>query len=99
MQHEFWARLGGRGLRLVSVLAIVLSLFAGAVPKASQAPALAKPGVASLNATDEVLGVVSRLRQLSVLHPVKSGLKSHDEIEQCVIRDLDESTTPEEFEA
>src|SRR5215471_7633164 len=102
MQHLFWARLSARGLRLpnlVIALAIVLSLFAGAAPKASQAPALAKPGVTALNATDEVLGVVSRLRQLSVLHPVKSGMKSHDEIEQCVIRDLDESTTPEEFDA
>jgi hypothetical protein len=36
---------------------------------------------------------------LDILQPVKSGVKSHDEIEQSVIHDLDESTTPEEFEA
>src|SRR5215467_2160849 len=99
MQREFWARQAGRGLGLIIGLAIVLSLFAGAAPKPFQAPALARPGEAALDATGEVLGVVSRLRQLSVLHPVKSGMKTHDEIEQSVIRDLDESTTPEEFAA
>src|SRR5262252_5548769 len=99
MQREFWARQAGRGLGLIIGLAIVLSLFAGAAPKPFQAPALAKPGEAALVATGEVLGVVSRLRHLSVLHPVKSGMKTHDEIEQSVIRDLDESTTPAEFEA
>src|SRR5215471_15818988 len=99
MQREFWARQAGRGLGLIIGLAIVLSLFAGAAPKPFQAPALAKPGEAALDATGEILGVVSRLRHLSVLHPVKSGMKTHDEIEQSVIRDLDESTTPAEFEA
>ncbi|HWX40577.1 MAG TPA: hypothetical protein VN345_05450 [Blastocatellia bacterium] len=99
MQYQFRARLMGRGLSLIVALGIILSLFAGAAPKSFQAPALARPGEAALDATNEVLGIVSRLRHLSVLHPVKSGMKTHDEIEQSVIRDLDENTTPAEFDA
>jgi hypothetical protein len=49
--------------------------------------------------TSEMLEQVSQLRQLKVLHPVKSGLKSRGEIEQIVIRNLDESSSPEELAA
>lgn len=54
---------------------------------------------AALRATDEVLQSVSRIRGLEVKQPVKRGLKTRDEIESAVIRDLNESNTPEEFEA
>ncbi len=54
---------------------------------------------AALRATDEVLQSVSRIRGLEVKQPVKRGLKTRDEIESAVMRDLNESNTPEEFEA
>src|SRR5207253_2868522 len=64
------------------------------------APAL-KPAdsTATLNATDDVLKTVSRMRELAVKEPVKSAFKTRDEIEQSVMRDLDESTPPAEFDA
>lgn len=55
------------------------------------------PDKAALEATEEILGKVSRLRSLGVKRPVKSGFKTKDEIGETVIRDLDESNTPEEF--
>ncbi|MEW6209189.1 MAG: hypothetical protein AB1631_12535 [Acidobacteriota bacterium] len=54
---------------------------------------------AALRATDEVLQSVSRIRGLEVKQTIKRGLKTRDEIESAVIRDLNESNTPEEFEA
>lgn len=53
----------------------------------------------ALVATPELLATTSRLRGLKILHPVKSGLKSRAEIEQTVIRNFEESTTPERIEA
>jgi len=77
-------------------ITILVSLFlALALIAAGQAP---KPE-AALHATDEVLQSVSRIRGLEVKQPIKRGLKTRDEIESAVIRDLDESNTPEEFEA
>ncbi|HST22800.1 MAG TPA: hypothetical protein VLR90_16875 [Blastocatellia bacterium] len=80
---------------------LVLALFAGSGVAAWQgAASIKKPDPApTLAATDDVLKVVSRLRDLEIKHPVKSALKTRDEIEASVIRDLDESTPPEEFEA
>ena len=52
-----------------------------------------------LAATSEMLEEVSRMRGLKILSPVKSGLKSRGEIEQVVVRNFDESSTPEELEA
>jgi hypothetical protein len=64
------------------------------------APSIGKPDAAAgLGATDEILRTVSRLRELEIKHPVKSGLKTKDEIEQSVIRDLDENNPPAEFDA
>ncbi len=89
--------------RFTSGLAFVLALllFASSGVAAWQgAASIKKPDpVPTLAATDDVLKVVSRLRDLEIKHPVKSALKTRDEIEVSVIRDLDESTPPEEFEA
>jgi hypothetical protein len=60
------------------------------------APKSDKVGLA---ATDEILDVVSKLRHLPIKSPVKSSAKTKDEIEQFVLRDLDENTPPEEFHA
>lgn len=75
-----------------------LLFFTAARPLAQQTPDITSNN-STLTATDEVLKTVSRLRGLSVVHPVKSGFKSHDEIEQSVEKDLDDSTTPADFEA
>ena len=82
-------------------LMLALALLAGVTGSAAlQGPAsITRPETASLSATDSVLQSVSRLRGLEIKRPVKSGLKTKDEIEQAVIRDLDEETSPEEFAA
>ena len=81
-------------------LLLTLVLFSASVNHAWQgAAAITKPDSAALNATDEILKVVSRLRSLSIKQSVKSSFKTKDEIEQSVIHDLDENTPAEEFEA
>ncbi|HEX8185702.1 MAG TPA: hypothetical protein VF747_13145 [Blastocatellia bacterium] len=88
--------------RFLASAALVLALMsvAGSGVGAFQgAPAIKKPDAAALNATDEILKSVSRLRALEVKHMVKAGFKTKDEIEASVIRDLDENTPPEEFNA
>jgi len=85
---------------MASVASLVaLALLAVSVSAALQrAASIAKPETASLNSTEDVLKVVSRLRELDIKQNVKSSLKSKDEIEQSVIRDLDENTSREDFE-
>jgi hypothetical protein len=82
-------------------LLLALVLFAASVNGAWQgAASITKPdAAAALNSTEEILKVVSRLRALDIKQSVKSSFKTKDEIEQAVIRDLDENTPPEEFEA
>ncbi|HJQ71763.1 MAG TPA: hypothetical protein VKA70_22495 [Blastocatellia bacterium] len=82
-------------------LILTLALLAGATGSAAlQGPAsISQPETTSLNTTDSILQSVSRLRGLEIKRPVKSGLKTKDEIEQSVIRDMDEETSPEEFAA
>jgi hypothetical protein len=50
-------------------------------------------------ATSEILEEVSKLRELKILMPVKSGVKSRSEIEQAVIRNFEESYQPGELDA
>jgi len=79
---------------------LMLALFAASVTADWQGTAsLAKPDAAALNSTDEILKIVSRLRSLDIKHNVKSSFKTKDEIEEAVIRDLDENTPLEDFEA
>ena len=88
--------------RFTASLALLLSLvlFAASVNGAWQrAASITKTDAAALNSTDEILKVVSRLRALDIKQSVKSSFKTKDEIEQFVIRDLDENTPPAEFEA
>ncbi|MEW6126788.1 MAG: hypothetical protein AB1757_07095 [Acidobacteriota bacterium] len=82
----------------VAVL-IAFALTAGSMVAAWQgAAAIKKPTENHLEATREILDSVSRLRELAVKQPVKSGAKSREQIKESVIRDLDESNTPEEIE-
>lgn len=83
-----------------AALALALVLMAGPGAGAHQgAASIKKADAAALNATDEILKTVSRLRELTVKHMVKAGFKSKDEIEASVVRDLDANTPPEEFDA
>jgi hypothetical protein len=88
--------------RFTATVALLLGLilFTASVNGAWQrAASIAKPDTAALASTDEILKDVSRLRALDIKQNVKSSFKTKDEIEQFVIRDLDENTPPEEFEA
>jgi hypothetical protein len=83
--------------KLAAIVSIML-----AVALLTSAP-LERPASATqtsgLNATEEVLESVSRLRGLAVKQTIKRGLKTRDEIEREVLRDLDESNSPEEMAA
>jgi hypothetical protein len=50
-------------------------------------------------ATLEVFNEMSRIRQLSVLYPARSGTQSRQAIENMVVRNLDEQTTPAQMHA
>jgi hypothetical protein len=81
------------------LLVLTLLTTTGAVARQGAAAIKQPDTAATLNATDDVLKTVSRMRELEVKEPVKSAFKTRDEIEQSVIRDLDESTPPAEFDA
>jgi hypothetical protein len=66
-------------------------------PKADKAKPMTAAEVEKM--TTEVLAQVSEIRGLKLLQPVKSGAKSRTEIEQMVIKNFDEETTPEELDA
>lgn len=92
-------REGGRfraKLQLLSAIVLVVAFLLSAVAPIGLSDGSDED---SLRAAEKVLAAVSRLRGLRVKSPVKSGLKSRDEIEKIVIRDLDEETPPEELEA
>jgi hypothetical protein len=80
---------------------LTLALLASSGVAAWQgAASIKKPDpLAGLNATDDVLKDVSRLRGLEIKRAVKSALKTRDEIEASIIRDMDETTPLEEFQA
>lgn len=92
--------------QLISILAIFSILLAiVALPEviAQQTPPAVTPNsarnVAVEAATEGVLKETSEIRQLTVLHPVKSGAQSRADIERMVIRNLDEETNPLEMRA
>lgn len=71
---------------------------AGATQRAK--PAAVNPKTAAVReATAEVLKETSELRKLPVLRQVRSGAQSRAEIEQMLVRNLNESVTPAEMRA
>jgi hypothetical protein len=87
---------------LCACLLAFVPLRTAAQAGARRAPA--KPAVnakaAALTATtEEVLRETSELRKLPVLRAVKSGAQSRAEIEQMLLRSLDEESKPEEMRA
>lgn len=92
----------------VSAFALCASLCVGVAPRASaqagarQVPAKPAAGVkaaAVSAATEGVLREASELRKLPALRAVKSGAQTRAEIEQMLLRSLDEESKPEEMRA
>lgn len=82
------------------VLLLALALFTASVNGAWQgAASITKPDAAALNSTDEILKIVSRLRALDIKQSVRSSFKTKEEIKHSVVKDLDENTSREDFEA
>src|SRR5437660_395099 len=52
-----------------------------------------------LAASEGILKEVSQMRGLPAKNPVKSGFKSHHELESIIVKDLDEDHTPEELKS
>jgi hypothetical protein len=88
------------GALTISV-ACACALTAGAGAAGQKAkPAAVNPKTAAVReATAEVLRETSELRKLPVLRQVRSGAQSRAEIEQMLIRNLNESATPDETSA
>jgi len=73
------------------------------VRKPSESSVAAVPADAAktarvIEAANQILDEVSKLRGLKILSPVKSGAKSRSEIEQEIIHGFEETTTPEELD-
>jgi len=96
-------------IRILVALTVSLSLLSGSIfagyqtlpqrKAAVMASANAK-GAAGLVATAAaILKETSQIRELAILHPVKSGAQSRDEIERMVVRNLDEQNTLAESHA
>ncbi|MCA1620247.1 MAG: hypothetical protein LC795_13265 [Acidobacteria bacterium] len=95
-------RISPRNL-LAAALAGAAAAVAAAAPTVTAQrarPAVINPKSAAVReATAEVLRETSRLRKLPVLRQVRSGAQSRAEIEQMLIRNLNQSSTPEEMAA
>jgi hypothetical protein len=106
MSKEISSRKLSRLLLTAAFAALVLSTGAGAGAQKAR-PAAVSPRPAALNpktaavreATAEVLQETSELRKLSILRPVRSGAQSRAEIEQMLVRNLNESASAEEMHA
>src|SRR5437588_3300301 len=89
----------------LSLALCAAALAAALVPSGAGAGQRAKPAAvnpktaAVREATAEVLRETSELRKLPVLRQVRSGAQSREEIEQMLVRNLNESVTPEEVSA
>jgi hypothetical protein len=97
MQRRFYF---GPLTRILTAALLAVALLSPVAPASlRQQASVAETDVSALSATGEILKTVSRLRELSIIEPVKSGFKTHDQIEESVIKDLNENSTPEEFDA
>src|SRR5712691_12478436 len=77
-------------------------VFAPAVASQRQGAGVASSSAknaAIVATTAAVLKETSELRELAILHPVKSGAQSRAGIERMILRNLDEQTTPAELHA
>ena len=96
MSKRIWA---GRPRALALALAFAAAAAGwGAAASAQRAkPAAVNPKTAAVReATAEVLRETSELRKLPVMRQVRSGAQTRGEIEQMLVRNLNESATPDE---
>lgn len=84
---------------ILIVLLLLLSFLASIIASAQQSTAVGATEPESLRATQEILKVVAGLRDLPVKQPVKNGAKNREQIKESILKDLSESSTPEEVEA
>ncbi len=102
MSKKMWSRKLIAPALLAALVALLVTSGAGVGARQRAGQAGAKPSAVSAKtaaireATSEVLGETSELRKLSILRQVKSSALSRDEIEKALIKNLDESETPEE---
>jgi hypothetical protein len=91
------------GLTLLAVVTLLVSAVLLGHPAAAQrkTPAVASSAknAAIVTTTAAVLKETSEIRELSILHPVKSGAQTRADIERMVIRNLDEQSTPADLHA
>jgi hypothetical protein len=97
MSKKNWRRVGSSYFITLVLSAALLSNIFGQTPK--PAASVNTKSAAVREATAEVLQETSELRQLPVLRKVESGAQSRAEIEQMLIRSLDEDSSPEELRA
>jgi len=94
-------------IRTLLALLATLTLLSSSILAVHQVPQRKRPVMAAsiskneaiVATTDAVLKETSEIRELPILHPVKSGAQSRGEIEQMVIRNLSKQSTPEESHA
>ena len=96
-------------IRPVLMLLATAGLLTGAVFLSSSAvasqrkrarePVRSDRSAAIVATSAAVLEETSEIRELTILHPVKSGAQSRAEIERMVVRNLDEQTTLTELHA
>lgn len=83
-----------------AAIAALLLWSAAGVGAQRAKPAAVSPKTAAVReATDEVLKETSEIRKLPILRPVRSGAQSRAEIEQMLIRNLNENTSVDEMRA
>lgn len=83
--------------RFSLLFVLIILLLANNLP--AQQPSLAPDRKNILSASDSILKEVSTLRGLPAKNPIKSGFKSRKELQEIVVRDLDEETSPEELKS
>jgi hypothetical protein len=89
-------------ITFVTALSLLASLLIAPAAAQKQAPAVTSSNTKSaaiMAATESVLKETSEIRQLAILRPVKSGAQTRTEIEQMLVKNMDEDTTPEELHA
>src|SRR5712664_990214 len=87
---------------LVSVILAFAGLMQPPSTSSQQSPqttTTAARNAALVAATSEVLKETSEIRQLAILRPVQSSTQSRAEIEQMLVKSLDEETTPAQMHA
>lgn len=95
-------------IRVVLLLIVSGSLLANPIfARRQAAPQRKRTVIAAVNpktaaivaTTAAILKETSEIRELAILHPVKSGSQTRGEIEQMVMRNLNEQNTPAESHA